>query len=398
MTEEIISKLSRIDGLEVASRSSVASFTDRARDVQQIGSDLGVRYLLDGSVRRAGNRVRVSAQLVDGETGRNLWSEDFEGSLEDVFAMQEQTALQIAERLNLELSPEEQLGVEKRATENVSAYDAYLRGMALSRQWGSRSGLEAAITQFELAIKLDPDYAAALAGRAFVESDMYRNFDTSEERIQRAEKYAQRAAELDPTMPDASHALAIIAGNRFDYRRASELLRESVRLAPKEARYWDNLSWSLAYETPPDGRGAVDAALEALKLQPHFPGAYYHLGRGLIALGRYDEARQAFETMIEQDPDFGARNIGMAQYYLAVDDYEQALATIERDAARDTVMVAYYRATILAAAGDADAALEALEYTLEKGFRDFVTLEASPYFAALRDDSRYQDLVDRYQE
>jgi TolB-like protein len=396
MTEEIISKLSRIDGLEVASRSSVASFTDRARDVQQIGSELGVRYLLDGSVRRAGDRVRVSAQLVDGETGRNLWSEDFDGSLEDVFAMQEQTALTIAERLNLELSPEEQRDVQKRATENVAAYDAYLRGMALSREWGVRARLEQAIEQFELALEHDPNYAAALAGIAFVESDMYRNFDTSEERIQRAEGYAQRAVELDPTMPDASHALALIAGNRFDYDRAAQLLHDTVRLAPKEARYWDNLSWVLAYKTPPDGQGSVDAAWEAIKLQPQFPGAYYHLGRGLIAMGRYEEARQAFETMIEQDPDFGARNIGMAQYYLAIGDYEEAFEWIERDAARDTVMVSYYRTAILAASGDTEEALKYLETILEKGFRDFVTLEASPYFASLREDPRYQELISRY--
>ncbi|TNF80531.1 MAG: tetratricopeptide repeat protein [Acidobacteria bacterium] len=398
MTEEIISKLSRIDGLEVASRSSVASFTDRARDVQQIGSELGVRYLLDGSVRRAGDQVRVSAQLVDGETGRNLWSEDFNGSLEDVFAMQEQTALTIAERLNLELSPEEQRDVQKRATENVAAYDAYLRGMALSREWGVRARLEQAIEQFETALEHDPDYAAALAGIAFVESDMYRNFDTSEERIQRAEGYAQRAVELDPTMPDASHALGLIAGNRFDYNRAAQLLQDTVRLAPKESRYWDNLSWALAYKTPPDGQGSVDAAWEAIKLQPHFPGAYYHLGRGLIAMGRYEEARQAFETMIEQDPDFGARNIGMAQYYLAIGDLEEAMEWIERDAARDTVMVSYYRAAILAASGEIDEALATLEYVLEKGFRDFVTLEASPHFASLREEPRYQELISRYQE
>jgi TolB-like protein/Flp pilus assembly protein TadD len=398
MTEEIISKLSRIEGLEVASRSSVAAFTDRARDVQQIGSDLGVRYLLDGSVRRAGDQVRVSAQLVDGETGRNLWSEDFDGSLEDVFAMQEQTALKIAERLDLELSPEEQRGVQKRATENVAAYDAYLRGMALSREWGNRARLEQAIEHFEEALKHDPNYAAALAGLAFVESDMYRNFDTSEERIVRAEEYAQRAVELDPTMPDAPHALGLIAGNRFDYHRAAELLREAVRLAPKEARYWDNLSWALAYMTPPDGQASVDAAWEAIKLQPHYPGAYYHLGRGLLAMGRQEEARQAFETMIEQDPDFGARNIGMTQYYLAVGDYDEALSTIDRDAARDTVMVRYYRAAVLAASGNTEKALEALEGVLEKGYRDFVTLEASSYFEALRDDPRFEELIAQYQD
>jgi TolB-like protein/Tfp pilus assembly protein PilF/tRNA A-37 threonylcarbamoyl transferase component Bud32 len=398
MTEEIISKLSRIDGLEVASRSSVAPFTDRARDVQQIGSELGVRFLLDGSVRRAGDQIRVSAQLVDGETGRNVWSEDFDGSLEDIFAMQEQTALKIAERLNLELSPEEQRDLEKRATENVAAYDAYLRGMALSREWGVRARLEQAIEHFEEALEHDPEYAAALAGLAFVESDMYRNFDTTEERIVKAEEYAQRAVELDPTMPDAPHALGLIAGNRFDYQRAAELLREAVRLAPKEARYWDNLSWALAYMTPPDGQASVDAAWEAIRLQPHFPGAYYHLGRGLLAMGRVEEARQAFETMIEQDPDFGARNIGMTQYYLAAGDYDEALATIERDAARDTIMVRYYRAATLAALGRTDEALEGLEDVFAMGFRDFVTLEASPYFAGLREDPRFQQLLSQHKD
>jgi non-specific serine/threonine protein kinase len=396
MTEEIISKLSRIDGLEVASRSSVATFTDRARDVQQIGEDLGVRYLLDGSVRRAGDQVRVSAQLVDGETGRNLWSEDFDGSMKDVFAMQEETALQIAERLDLELSPEEQRNVHKRSTENVAAYDAYLRGMAVSREWGVRARLEQAIEHFEEALEHDPDYAAALAGLAFVEGDMYRNFDTSEERIQRAEEYAQRAVELDPTMPDASHALGLIAGNRFDYTRAAELLREAVELAPKEARYWDNLSWALAYKTPPDGQAAVDAAWEAIRLQPHFPGAYYHLGRGLLAMGRNEEARQAFETMIEQDPDFSARYIGMCQYYLAVGDYENALAIIELDAAMDSGMVRYYRAAVLAASGKTDEALASLEATFETGFRDFVTVESSSYFESLRNDPRFKELIDRY--
>jgi serine/threonine protein kinase/tetratricopeptide (TPR) repeat protein len=396
MTEEIISKLSRIDGLEVASRSSVASYTDPTRDVQQIGRDLDVLYLLDGSVRRAGDQVRVSAQLVDASSGRNVWSEDFDGSMDDIFAMQERTALTIAEHLDVRLSPEEQRGVEKRATDNVVAYDAYLRGMELARQWGSRAGLEAAIAQFQQAIDLDPDYAAAMAGRAFVECDMYRNFDNTPERIARAERLATRAAELDPTMADAHHALAMVAANYYDYSRASELLRETVQLAPKVARYWDNLSWSLAYETPPKGEESVRAALKALELQPHFPGAYYHLARAYIAVGKYDEAKDAFDRMVSQNPDFSARNIGFAQYYLAIGDYDEALVWIERDKARDTALVNWFKAAIYAAAGNSDEALKWLEVAFDKEFRDFVSLDSSEYFASLRDDPRYKALVDRY--
>jgi TolB-like protein/Tfp pilus assembly protein PilF len=395
MTEEIISKLSRLEGLEVASRSSVAPFTDRARDVQQIARDLGVRYLLDGSVRRAGDRVRVSAQLVDAATGRNLWSDDFDGNLEDVFAMQEETALSIAGRLDLELSPEEQSALGKRLTENVAAYDAYLRGMALSRGWGEREKLAGAIAAFESALEHDPDFAAALAGLAFVECDMYRNFDSSEERLRRAEVLAERAVELDPTVPEASHALAMIAGNRYDYHRAAELLRETVRLAPKEARFWDNLSWALAYQVPPEPDASIEAAREALRLQPIFPGAYYHLGRALLARGDTEQAREAFEESLEQSPDFMTGHLGLAQYHLAVGAYDEALREMDRFG-RKTPLQSFYIASIHAAAGDTDAALTALESSLETGFRDFAALDASPYLAAIRSDDRYRALLARF--
>ena len=397
ITEEIISKLSRIDGLEVASRSSVMPYKDPGRDVRQIGTELGVRYLLDGSVRRAGERVRVSAQLVDGSTGRNLWSEDFEGSLQDVFAMQEKTALEIARQLDLQLSPEEERDVQRRSTDNVLAYDAYLRAFALAREWGDQASQQEARQQFERALELDPDFAAASAGLAYLESNYYRNWDSSEERLQRAEEFATRAAELDPEMPQARFALAQVAGVKYDYHRAAQLLREAVRLDPKEPTYWDNLSWVLAYQTPADGAGAVKAAEEALRLQPNFPGAYYHLGRGLIHQGRYKEAREAFERSLELNPEFDAGQLGLAQYHLAVGDHEAALDSLQKTW-DDTAIMHFYLAAIHAAAGDFDQALEALEGAFERGFRDFVALDASPYFASLRDDPRYRDLLRRYRD
>ena len=139
-------------------------------------------------------------------------------------------------------------------------------------------------------------------------------------------------------------------------------------------------------------------ALEAIKLQPHFPGAYYHLGRGLLAMGRNEEARVAFETMVEQDPDVGTSYLAMAQYYLAVGEYQQALASLEGDSARDTIINRYYTAAAQAAMGRSDEALATLATILEMGFRDFDKLEASPCFESLRDNPGFKELIDLYRD
>ncbi len=397
MTEELISKLSRVEGLEVASRGSVARYRGTDMDTQEIGAELGVRYLLEGGVRRAGDRVRVSVQLVDGATGRNLWSEEFDGRLDDVFAMQEETALEIVHQLDLQLSPDEQRDVERRATRSVEAYDAYLRATDAFYQWSDKERLAEARSYYERALELDPDYGAALAGLANVEAQWYRNFDSSEERIARAERLAERALTLDLGSASAHATLGQIAGVRYDYDRASELLREAVRLDPKDAFNWDLLSWSLAYETPPESEEARAAAEKALELRPDFPGAYYHLGRALLQLGRHEEALAAFERSLALNPDFDAGHMGVAQYYLAVGRYDDARAALDRTQGGGAVTEFYY-ASIEAAAGDADGALDRLGKALDAGFGDLAMLEASPHFAALRGDPRYGELLRRVRD
>ena len=395
VTEEIISKLSRIRSLEVASRTSVARYKEAERDVRRIGEELGVRYLLEGSVRRSGDRVRITAQLVDSSTGLNLWSDDFEGDMNDVFAMQEETALNIAEQLDLQLSPQEQREVQRRSTENPAAYDAYLRAQALIQEWSDREKLEAARGHLEKALELDPNYAPALAGLASVEAQVYRNFDSSEERIQRAERLAEKAIELELELPRAHLSLGEIAGMRYDYFRAERLLREATRLAPKDPLAWDLLSWVLGYQTPPDAEGAVAAAQEAVRLQPNFPGAYYHLGRAYLHQGRHAEARAAFERALELNPDFTAGLLGLAQYFLAVGEYASALESLKASG-KESAMGWFYSCSVHAAAGDPENALAALERAFAAGYRDFAGLDASPYLDTFRDDPRCRELVQRY--
>src|ERR1700693_667468 len=158
MTDEIAIKLSKIQGIDVASHSSVAALKGSDKSAAEIGKVLGVRYLLEGSVRKARNQVRINVHLIDSTTGFQVWADDFAGEMKDVFFLQEQTALKIAGSLNLKLSPQEQQAIQHRYTQNPQAYDSYLRGEALAEYGDQPEKLEAARRHFEDALQSDPDY------------------------------------------------------------------------------------------------------------------------------------------------------------------------------------------------------------------------------------------------
>jgi non-specific serine/threonine protein kinase len=398
MTEEISTKLSHIQGLTVASHTSAARLKGTQKDSQEIGRELQVRYLLEGSVRKAGNQVRVNVQLTDSATGFQIWADDFTGDLKDVFAMQEQTAIKIARALNLRLSPQEEQAVERRYTQNVEAYDAYLRGRAVAEHWGRPEKLEAARRYFEKALQSDPNYAAALAGLSLVEGYYYRDIDPDESRLQRAEQLARRALAIDPKLSEAHVALGHVYGDRYDYGRAAEEFREATRLEPDNAHAWDELCWALGYQEPPDALAAEKAGRESIRLQPSLLGAYYHLGRALILQRRYPEAVAAFEQAKELDATFSTADLGLAQVYLAQRDYDQALAVLlkQPEWRRRTAVNLFWLSAAYAGHGNKDKALATLEKAFAAGYRDFAAIDASPYFSSLRSDPRFQQLIHRY--
>jgi serine/threonine protein kinase/Tfp pilus assembly protein PilF len=399
-TEEIITKLSSIKNLDVTSRTSVARFKGTQKDVKEIGRELGVRYILEGSVRKAENRVRISAQLIDSSTGFHLWAQDFDRELKDVFSVQEETALKIAEALKLRLSPEEQQAVQRRYTQNVKAYDAFLRGRALFGEFDRPEKLDQARKDFEEALREDPNYAPALAGLAWVECQYYRNLDTDPARLHRAEILAQKALAIDPQLSDIHWALGEVYANRYEYGRAVEELQEATRLEPDNAAAWDHESWALAYQQPPDGVGAEKASREALRLGFSSMGAYYHLGRALLAQGRYDEAIAAIEQARALGPTSSTPDFGLAQVYLAKKEYDRAWQIFLRipEKQRQTAVIRFVGSSICAGRGDNEKALAELQKTFEEGYRDFAAIDASPHFAALRSDPRFQQLLRRYRQ
>jgi eukaryotic-like serine/threonine-protein kinase len=397
MTEEIATKLSKIQGIEVAPHSSLAAVQSSSKSAGEIGKALGVRYLLEGSVRKAGEQVRINVHLIDSTTGFQVWADDFTGEMKDVFSLQEQTALKIASSLNLKLSPQEQQAIQHRYTQNPQAYDAYLRGEAAIRHPDVPGKLEEARRFFDQALQSDRDYAPALAGLAWVEGQTYRNIEGNPEHLRRAEEFAQRALAIDPRLPETHLALGTVDADKYDYTGASQEFRTVTDLDPDNAYAWDLLSWSLAYEQPPQAVASEKAAREALRLEPNFYNPYYHLGRALILQKRYAEAIAAFQRQKELDPPSTFPDLGLGQAYLAQGEYDKAEAAMSK-AMRPSGLNYYWLGAVYAARGDKEKALATMQKAFDMGFRDFAAIDSSPYFASLRTDSRFQELIGRYRK
>jgi TolB-like protein/tRNA A-37 threonylcarbamoyl transferase component Bud32 len=397
MSEEISTKLSRIETLTVAPYSSTARLKTTLKSPEDIARELRVRYLLGGSVRKAGNQVKVNVRLFDATTGFQIWADDFVGEMKDVFTVQEQAAIKIADALNLHLSQGEQQLIHRRYTQNPEAYEAYLQGHALLAYEDEPDKLAAAETRFEQALKLDPNYALALAGYSYAEGLIYRDIDSDPAHLEREEQLARRALSIDPQLPEAHVALGRLYGDRYDYSRAAQECREALRSQPQNALAWDYLSWALAYQQPPDALEAEKAAREAVRLEPSRFIAHYHLGRALYLQGRYDEARAAFEEARELSPNSSTALLGLAQLYLAQGDSERAVSLMVR-ASSKTAVYFFWMGCAYSAHGDRDKALATMKRAFDLGFHDFAAIDASPYLAALRGDPRFQQLMRNYRK
>jgi serine/threonine protein kinase/tetratricopeptide (TPR) repeat protein len=395
LTDEITTKLSKIQGINVASHSSVLAAKSAGGTTGEVARQLNVRYLLEGSVRKAANQIRINVQLIDSTSGFQVWADDFVGELKDVFMLQEQTALKIAGALNLHLTPQEQQAVQKRYTQNPRAYEAFLVGRVLLTA-ETPEKLEAARQYFEQALKFDPNYGPALAGLCNVETFYYRDLDPDPSHLQRAQEFAQRAIAIDPQLADAHVAMGQTHVLQYDYSRAAAEFREAIRLEPANGFAWDQLAWALGYEQPPEAVEGERAAREAIRLLPSLPQAQYHLGRALLLQQRYQDAAAAFHRSTELGGNL--EKMGIAQLALAQGNYDQALAELQSDTNSKTPLNLYFQAAAYSAKGDKERALTSLRKSLDAGYRDFAAIDASSYFSLLRDDPRFRDLIQRYKK
>ena len=391
-----IEKLSRLRGLSVAAHLSVNRFKNTKASPAEIGAALGVEYLLEGSVRRAGDRMRVTTTLLKAAQGFRIWSDSNDAGLSDILAVQQRIAVKTVDALALKLSPDDRDSLTNWGTRNPAAYDEYLKGKMALGDW-SRRRLEqvvAARGHYEKALAIDPQFAPALAALAKLEAHHYRTRVSDPRGLERAEALAKQALEIDPRISDARLAIAHCRGNRYDYVGAVELYRALVADEPQNYQAWDELSWALAYQTPPKLAEAEEAARRALQLNPAYHDAYYHLARALALQGKLAEAERLMAIFEERYPRSELLSWGRFWLHLASKRPGEALAGLG-DPSANALKLAL-AAMALAQLGRIDEAFARLEQAISRGYRDPAELRGSAWFEPLRRDPRFDALLARH--
>ena len=328
ITEDIITDLSKISGLFVIARNSSFTYRGRAVDVEQVGHDLGVRYVLEGSVRRAQKRVRINAQLLDATTGDHVWAERYDGEMQDIFALQDQVTQQIVHALQITLTADEQTRLIRKSTDNLEAYDFALRGESYLWRTTKESVVQARHL-FEQAIALDAGYAAAYAWLGWAEFfGVVMQWEQDPQASQRARELVQRAVALDDSLPVAHRLLGYIYLFEKQHERAISELEQAVALDPNDA---DNYAWfgnALNFVGRP--QEALLLIQQAIRINPRYPFLYlFFLGHTYRTLGQTEESIAVLRRTLAHNPDFlpAYYNLLLASVELGRLEEARALAT-----------------------------------------------------------------------
>jgi serine/threonine protein kinase/Flp pilus assembly protein TadD len=401
IAEEIINALSKIKALKVSSRTSSFSFKGRNEDIREIARKLQVGTILEGSVRKAGKRLRVTAQLVNAADNSQLWAERYDRELEDVFAIQDEISANIVSALRVVLTEDEKKAIEQVPTANVEAYEFYLRGRQFFHQHRRRA-MEFAVQMFESAIELDPGYALAHCGVADCCSFLFQYYHASRENLNRAISASKRALELSPHLAEAhaSRGLAVSLTGHFD--EAEREFQEAMRLDPKsfEAAYF--------YARACNAVGKLDEAAKwferAVTVRPDDFAAQMLLSNCYTALGRVDDStsamRRAYDASrkhLELNPD-NPRALYMGALALrGLGESEKALDW-NRRAQRmepDDPSVLYNVACNYAQLSLPGEAIDALSKALENGFGHWQWIEHDTDLDSLRNEPAFAELLSR---
>ena len=429
LTEEMISALSEVKGLRVIARTSVNHYKETPKTVAQIGNELGVAFVLEGSVRKAGNKVRVGAQLIEVESQEHIWSNQYDRNLNDIFSIQSDIAKKVADSLEVTLLSGERARIERKDTESTVAYVAYLKGRTLLHD-RSEKAIKGAKEQFELAVREDERYAKAYSGLAdiymILGDYLFSPLPTS---LEEAKKHLEKALELDPNLAEARASLANYLMYDYDFVGSENEFRRAIELNPSyaSAHHWfastleqlgkNDEAFSevmLAEELDPlssaitlsavyrcISTGTFDEALKRIRklseIDPESPlvaeaWMAYHFARK-----EWDEALRYLRRMIEADPDDPYLDMDLAYIYAVTGRRNEAFPLVERlkavpESARTKGNLIAF---VYAGLGDLDECFRWLDYAYDKREIFIGWFRRYPLLENVRSDKRFGELLKR---
>jgi tetratricopeptide (TPR) repeat protein len=430
MTDELITDLAQISALRVISRTSVMVYKGARKSLPQIARELNVDAVVEGTVLRSGDQVRITAQLIEASTDKHLWSQSYESELRDTLALQNRVASAIADQIRINLTPQEQAALKNVRVVNPEAYESYLKGRYF---WNKRTadGLKVALAYFNQAIEEDPKYAQAYSGLADTYAllgDWQYAVMTPKEAFPKAKAAAIKALELDSMLGEAHNSLAfVLDGFDWDFDAAGKEFRRAIELSPGYATAHHWYAWHLSL------LGRYDEAIAEMRkaenLDPLSLIINADLAELLVLAHSYDESIRQSRKTIEMDPNFALAHNQLAQAYLQKHMYDEAVAELQKavqlSGDSPTCIANLARAyvasgnrseavkllgdlkkrsnpsysnvseiaMIYASLGNTDQAMNWLEKGYEERFNPGVLLR--PGFDPLRSDSRFQNLAHR---
>jgi non-specific serine/threonine protein kinase len=398
ITEDIITELSKIKDLHVFSRPTVLTFRDKPVTPAQIGQQLSAAYVLTGTLRRSGSRLRISAQLIDTHTDFPLWSERYDREMQDIFELQDEIARKIAEALRVTLSPQEQADLAAKPTENLQAYDLYLRGKSYARR-ESRQDLELAREMFEGAAAMDPEFALAYALVANVCALHYYRYGHGQVWMERAKAASEKATALQPQLPEADIASGWVCYADGHYDEAVRLARGALERKPDcEGGYYllgrTLFSMGRFHEI-------VDMAETAVRMAAEDYNIYTPIVNALGALGKTDLLRhwrlrrvQVLESHLTKVPEDVRARLALSTDYASIDRMDDALREVNLAVSLrpDDASVLYNAACSFCLLKKKPEALAALSKARAAGFRDSDWARRDPDLALLEGDPEFDRL------
>jgi serine/threonine protein kinase/Tfp pilus assembly protein PilF len=329
LAEELINTLTKIKDIKVVARTSAFSFKGKTMDVREIGKMLNVEKVLEGSVRKSGNKLRITAQLISVADGYHLWSEKFDREMEDIFAIQDEISLALVDNLKITLLKKEEEALLKRYTEDLEAYNFYLKGIYFLRMY-TAEGFQEAIKYFELTLQKDPNYALAYYGLAevFYAISYWANVPPNEA-YPKAKEYAQKAIEIDDDIGEAHAALGLVyTFYDWNWKEAERELTKALELNPSSAIIHMSYSWFLSLTEKHEE--AISEAKRAQELDPLSPLILSHIGLACIWGGQFDKAIDELKAGMSLAPDFYLMHYYLGLAYRAKSMFKEAIAEYER--------------------------------------------------------------------